>query len=137
MRLIGTLFVVACGSVLVAAPVPKALKRGSDAEGIVGAWEESPNAKSFWVFFADGMAGVGDPVNPQLKALYSIDPSQTPKHLDWSQDGGKSWYLGVYELDGDTLKISFGGGGNGIRPPTVDKGNGFQFVGTTRRAFNK
>jgi uncharacterized protein (TIGR03067 family) len=115
------------------APVPKALKRTTDDTQIVGEWETSPEATSVWIFRADGTAGVGDPANPACKALYKIDPTQSPKHLDWSQDEGQSWYFGVYELDGDELRISFGRATGGPRPPNVDKQNGFQFVGVTRR----
>lgn len=128
---------LACAAVAVAAPVPKAVKKKGDADLIVGEWVDSPGAQSVWLFREDGTAGVGDPVNPACKAVYKIDPNQTPKHLDWSQDGGRTWYLGVYELDGDSLKISFGGGNSGTRPPTVDKNNTFQFVGVTRRVKDK
>lgn len=38
----------------------------------------------------------------------------------WSHNGGKTWFLGVYELDGDTLKITLGQGGTGQRPEGVD-----------------
>ena len=118
---------------LIAAPVPKALKKNRDNSKIVGVWEDSPGSRSCWIFNDDGTAGAGDPTNPAWKALYKIDPDQTPKHIDWSQDAGKSWYLGAYESDGETLKISFGTSGSGIRPTTVDKGNGFQWISTTRR----
>lgn len=125
--------VAACVSVAAAAPIPKALRRPGDARHIVGVWAPATNPRSFWVFREDGTGGVGDADNPALKAVYRLDPHQKPKHLDWSQDSGKTWYLGVYELDGDHLRISFGrGGGSTERPPSVDPANGFQFVSVTR-----
>jgi hypothetical protein len=114
---------------LLAAPVPKALKKTGDETRIVGEWEE-PGGKQVWIFHADGTAEAGDPANPKCTAVYKIDP--TLKHLDWSQDGGKLWYRGAYELDGETLKFCLGGN-NGDRPPNAERGNGHMFVGATRR----
>lgn len=136
-RVLFALLVVAAAAT--AAPVPKSIKRkpanGSD---IVGLWVNHPGETSGWVFREDGTAGVGDPANPACKAIYKVDPTQTPKHLDWSQDGGKSWYLGIYEVDGDVLKINFGGGGSGVRPTVLGPNTGFQWVtGTRKEGFGK
>ena len=122
-----------------AAPVPKAIKRKpADGAEIVGLWVTRPADTTGWVFRGDGTAGVGDPVNPSCKAIYKLDPAQTPKHLDWSQDGGKTWYLGIYEVDGDVLKINFGGGGSGIRPTVLGPNTGFQWVtGTRKEGYGK
>jgi len=69
----------------VAAPVPKAVKKQTDAERIVGVWVEADNPKAVWFFNADGTAGVGEPDKPSLKAIYKMDEAQTPPHFDWSQ----------------------------------------------------
>jgi uncharacterized protein (TIGR03067 family) len=117
-----------------AAPVPKSVKRKPvDGADIVGLWVSRPGDNHGWLFRDDGTAGVGDPANPSCKAIYKVDPTQTPKHLDWSQDGGKSWYLGIYEVDGDVLKINFGGGGSGVRPTALGPNTGFQWVTGTRQ----
>lgn len=120
-----------------AAPVPKALKKTRDEAAIVGVWVEADAAGSVWFFNADGTAGTGDPSAPKLNALYRMDSTQSPPHLDWSQDDGKSWYLDVYELDGNTLKLSCGAGGSGKRPTTVDPKNGFQWLHLVRRGATK
>lgn len=126
---------VAAALVAPAAPVPKAIKQKPvDGADIVGLWVTQPNDTSGWVFRDDGTAGVGDPANPSCKAIYKVDGTQTPKHLDWSQDGGKSWYLGIYEVEGDVLKINFGGGGSGVRPTVLGPNVGFQWVTGTRKA---
>src|SRR5262245_33485735 len=53
-----------------------------------------------------------------LKAKFTLDPSQKPKAIDYEMlDGftkGKK-QLGIYELDGDTFKVSFAAAG-GPRP---------------------
>jgi uncharacterized protein (TIGR03067 family) len=102
---------------LAAAPVPKT-KEQPDAALIVGAWHDGRDGEcAYWHFEADGVAGTGAKKNPK-GALYRLDPSK--KQFDWSQNGGKTWFLGVYELDGDTLKIALGQGGTGQRPESVD-----------------
>ena len=122
---------------LFAAPVPKVLKKSRDEDLFVGVWVEANSPKSVWFFNADGTCGTGEPTAPSLKALYRVDTTQSPPHLDWSQDNGKSWYLDVYELDGDTLKMSCGAGGSGKRPATVDPKNGSQWLHLVRRSANK
>ena len=42
---------------------------------------------------------------------YTLDPSKAPKWIDLAD--GKKTYLGIYELDGDTLKICFPESGKG------------------------
>ena len=46
-----------------------------------------------------------------LKAKIAIDPSKTPKTIDYQMTGGFTkgkTQLGIYELDGDTFKACFG-----------------------------
>lgn len=52
---------------------------------------------------------------------FTIDPSKTPKTIDlgWSEKNPKRLNLGVYELDGDTLRICFGDEG-APRPTTFE-----------------
>jgi uncharacterized protein (TIGR03067 family) len=130
-RVLVTLLVAAVPAV--AAPVPKGIKRAGDEHRIVGVWVEANNPKGVWFFNADGTAGVGEPDQPGLRAIYKVDSTHSPPHFDWSQDGGKTWYLDVYELDGDVLKMSAGVGGSGVRPTTVDPKNGFQWLHLVRR----
>jgi uncharacterized protein (TIGR03067 family) len=58
------------------------------------------------------------PAGARHKQPYKLDPSKKPKTIDWL-DGGKNGpskpLLGIYELDGDTLKICWGKEG-GERP---------------------
>lgn len=46
-----------------------------------------------------------------MKAKFTVDPSKTPKHIDYAMTGGPTkgkTQLGIYELDGDTVKFCFG-----------------------------
>ena len=55
---------------------------------------------------------------PFMKAKITIDPSKKPKTIDYVMTEGftkGSTQLGIYELDGDTLKSCFAGPG-GERP---------------------
>ena len=119
---------------VVAAPVPKSLKKKPDGGDIVGLWATTPGGTTGWWFGADGNAGTGNPRQVGCAAIYKVDATQTPKHLDWSQDGGKSWYLAIYEIENDVLKINFGPGGSGKRPTVIGPNTGFQYeTGTLNR----
>jgi hypothetical protein len=123
---------------LVAAPVPKGLKKQADGSDIVGLWAKTPGGTSGWYFNPDGSAGCGTPGVPGgCVAVYKVDATQTPKHLDWSQDGGKTWHLAVYEIEGDVLRINFGGGNTGQRPTAIGPNTGFQFETGTRNPDRK
>jgi uncharacterized protein (TIGR03067 family) len=108
------LLVVAVGLALVAADKPDAKKEDKDA--IQGTWtfvsgerngEEPPdNVKSMKLTFKGDMvtAVVGDKTQ---EAKFTLDPSKKPKEisLTMKRDGQERTVHGIYELDGDTLKI--------------------------------
>ena len=53
-----------------------------------------------------------------MKARFTLDPSKTPKTVDYQVIDGPTkgkQHLGIYELDGDTVKYCFGEPG-GARP---------------------
>ncbi|MFY7954052.1 MAG: hypothetical protein ACOVT5_16235, partial [Armatimonadaceae bacterium] len=61
---------------LVAAPVPKSLKKPSAESEIVGLWCTAPGGSTGWYFRPDGTAGLGDPAtNSGCKAVYRVDAS--------------------------------------------------------------
>lgn len=54
-----------------------------------------------------------------MKAKFTVDPSKKPKHVDYVMTGGLTkgkTQLGIYELDGDTVKFCFSSPGK-ERPP--------------------
>ena len=119
---------------LVAAPVPKALKRPRDEDRIVGIWVRNPGETAGFAIYDDGSCdtGVGTTKKDRPPGRYKLDTTQSPKHIDWSPDGGQTWFLGVYELDGDSLRFNFGDRGSGVRPKVLGPNTGFQWEDLTR-----
>jgi uncharacterized protein (TIGR03067 family) len=63
-----------------------------------------------------------------MKAKFAIDPAKKPKTIDYTMTGGPTQgktQLGIYELDGDTVKFCFSGPGKD-RPTdfTTKEGSG-------------
>jgi uncharacterized protein (TIGR03067 family) len=119
----------------VAAPVPKQLKaKRPDAEVFVGAWETvltehhgQPAPKAVWTFDAE-LKMQSRPLNPKetwsSEWVIRIDPTTTPKQIDI----GKG-YQGIYEFDGDDIRIAYTGG---ERPTNFD-GKGKMYYTVLRR----
>jgi hypothetical protein len=106
LRFATVVLLVVSGS-LISAPIPKALKV-KPAGSIVGTWRVTDSQTETWIFRSDGTAGYG---NSSTKfdgaAVYTFDESVTPHEINWSQDGSKSWNLGVYVFEDGLLKINF------------------------------
>jgi uncharacterized protein (TIGR03067 family) len=104
--------VVASAAVAVAAPVPKAVKKQDDAKRLEGQWVSVTSDggsghrpdTSFWLIVdADKMwMGTGTPSRATPEYGFTLDPSQSPKHLNLTSTalGRQEW---IYEIDGDTL----------------------------------
>ena len=105
-------------SPLVAAPVPKPLKKQDDRKAILGYWRGdvlnpgqggNPNFYRFH-FGDDGTCGIGSgstPSAPDSSSEYALDPTHTPKRMKWLNGPQKTEWLCVYELDGDVLRVGF------------------------------
>lgn len=120
-----------------AAPVPKSLKKNvNDGSDIVGLWASTRGGTTGWWFAEDGKAGTGNPRQVGCAAVYKVDATQSPKHMDWSQDGGKTWYLAIYEIEDDVIRINFGTHNSGKRPTVIGPNTGTQFeTGILNRDF--
>jgi uncharacterized protein (TIGR03067 family) len=43
--------------------------------------------------------------NREVPCQFQIDPDKIPRSIDWTDLGSKQTVLGIYELDGDRLKL--------------------------------
>jgi uncharacterized protein (TIGR03067 family) len=111
-----------------AAPVPKAVKKQNDAEQIVGSWKPVEGQTDWFEFTADGKmltwdtggsAGTGPPFT------YTLDTTTDPKSMTWGDRNKTPLWDCVYELDGDTLRISYNR--DGKRPTKVEAARGQHF----------
>jgi uncharacterized protein (TIGR03067 family) len=120
MRFLAILLVFVTPVVL-GAPIPKSIvKAANDKKQLVGDWLEPEDKKRSWWFKDDGTAGGGDIGKPPRKGLYRFDSTATPMTLDWSDDDGKTWVLGIYSLDGNTLKVAIGNNAKDARPENYE-----------------
>jgi len=119
---------------MLAAPVPKDFKKPTDADRIVGRWEivasnrhERPNPGGIGIvyeFQKDGACVIVHQDKSRHPIMYSLDPTGTPKTYRWICPWGR-WH-GVYELNGDTLKIAAVGETHAL-PPSPRSGPGIQY----------
>jgi uncharacterized protein (TIGR03067 family) len=123
---------------VVAAPVPKAVKKQDDVDRIVGRWkcESAFNGKEEMVGSHKNDVWTFAPAGEKSEQLtptgtrYSLDysfPAPGERQMNLACNGNP--YLGVYELDGDTLTIAFR---DRNRPATLDKAAGV-YLFTFRR----
>ena len=116
MRTVSLSLVVLVAAAAVAAPVPKAAKKKSDAEQLEGRWEivtldtgggsqvPTGDTATFYMVIKDGKLSTGTRGGPGYQNReIKLDPAQSPKWLDISDTQGL-YHLSIYELDGDTLK---------------------------------
>jgi len=130
MRSIAILFLAS--SALFAAPVPKEKAEKTDAEAILGMWDiESPGYEGVkWEFLSATRSQIHNPGSTTPgQVVYALDSKQNPKHFDWSFPPEKDnipekiapvQFPSIYELKGDTLKVTFGR--DGTRPTKFGEG---------------
>ena len=120
---------VACG-LAVAAPVPKAKDTAKkDEDAIQGVWKLEkfdiggavpfpPGAlQAIHYTFKDGNLGVTHAGQLREKqGTYKLDPTAKLKAIDLTEGGNGRTTPGIYELDGDTLKVCLAQGPTPVRP---------------------
>ncbi len=113
---------------LTAAPVPKEKAKVKDEDAILGTWKVETfdlggaaggpppgEITKLRLTFKDGKVAASRGDGMQDEIDYKLDATTTPKSLDMIEK--TSTMLGIYELDGDTLKICVSEGGQkGVRP---------------------
>jgi len=94
-----------------AAPVPKSLKKKTDAELLEGRWESvsfdiggGPRTDiTWWLEVRDGKLSTGTRQPPGYdQRVIRLDSTTCPKQLDIDNAAG-AFNLGIYELEGDTF----------------------------------
>ncbi len=122
---LASLIAVAFAFGLTAAPIPKGKVKDEDA--IVGVWQVEkldfgPGApprpldvtQMKFEFKADGKTAMTMGEMPAKEGEYKLDPAAKVKTIDLTQDDRLA--PGIYELDGDTLKMCIAEGQNAARP---------------------
>jgi uncharacterized protein (TIGR03067 family) len=114
---------------LFAAPVPKEKEKVKDEDAIQGTWQVESfdmggapggpppgEIAKLKLTFKDGKVTANRGDGSKEDAIdYKLDAKTKPKSIDLTE-GGRPM-LGIYELDGDTLKICMSEGGQqGVRP---------------------
>lgn len=89
-----------------AAPVPKAIKKQNDADSLVGTWKPAEGRTEWFEFTADGKMKAWSTGTAQHAVPYkwTLDDTASPRRMTWT--GSAQWEC-VYELNGDTLRISY------------------------------
>ncbi len=141
MRLLALLAAGLFASALVAAPVPKEKPKVKDEDAILGTWQldkldggdggaalrpeelarVTMTFKKGGKLFRTGNSGPGEDRDTD----YTLDPAAKPKTLDYKKAGDKEPVVGIYELDGDTLRWCSSGG---TTRPTEIKADGMGMV---------
>lgn len=113
---------------VVAAPVPKAVKKKVDSQTILGKWEGglAGTAKGggyVFRFADDGKCGITNigPNGRENGAEYQLHPDKSPRQMTWWNGAERTEWRCVYELDGDTLKVVFVHQGTDIPPDAAPR----------------
>ena len=129
-----------------AAPIPKA--KVKDEESIVGTWQvekfdfgadAAPVPTDFTqmklAFSAEGKLTITMGDKPQKESAYKLDPAAKIKAIDITGEQGRT-ASGIYELDGDTLKICVPERSGTVRP-TEMKPDGKQVAVVTLKRIKE
>ena len=134
MRLLALLAAGLLAGSLLAADDKKDEKKPKDAEAIVGKWQlekidfgpDTPAeankelSDGYFLFSADKLV-IKFPRDKELReGTYTLDPAASPKTLDLTMKGDKEKRLGLYELDGDTLKLCLTNSDGSPRPAKME-----------------
>jgi uncharacterized protein (TIGR03067 family) len=123
------------GAAELASADDKGEKRPADQELLKGTWDivsaveggrPVVGSKGTQMVFTGDEWKVQRGMTELLTAKYKLAPDQTPKAIDLSYDlGGQTvTQPGIYELDGDKLKLCLAAAGRGERPKKFESPQG-------------
>jgi uncharacterized protein (TIGR03067 family) len=128
--------VVAGLAVAFAADAPKA--DGADQKALQGIWtvtsaemrgEKNEEIVGSTMTFTDDKISLKVKGKDEAKeAKYKLDPAAKPKHLDIMPSDKEETLQGIYELDGDNLKICMNDKGAEARPEKFEAAADKKFV---------
>jgi uncharacterized protein (TIGR03067 family) len=108
-----------------------------DLQALQGTWkvekmnrggEEAPKDVQKVLFVFDGNKATIDDGRPRKEtATFTLDATKKPKTIDFTPEGKKETVQGIYEVDGDTLKLCFSKPGTG-RPKEMASEKGSEVV---------
>jgi uncharacterized protein (TIGR03067 family) len=135
-RLLGVVAV----SCLAALAAPAAEEKKADKDAIQGAWDltsveisgtkvEVPPGKGISLTFSGDKVTKKEAGKKEEEGTFRLNDTTKPKEIDLTvpkkgDPTAKMTLKGVYELDGDTLRIGMPKGDEDPRPAAMDKANG-------------
>jgi len=144
MRVLALIALSVFAASVMSAPVPKV--KAGDKEAILGTWKEVTfdigegrllKTGTVYVFETDGvLRAFNDSDKTEEKWRYKIDPTAEVKTIDLTAPDGNDQAKtlpGIYELDGDTLKICTQTGPNLGRPKELKSGTAWAPLSTFKR----
>src|SRR5262245_29118733 len=130
MRSLALLVATLSAPVLLAAPVPKALKQKSDAELMEGRWEcvsldsgSGPRAEKRFLTVKGGLMSMTNEAPADADGAFTVDTANSPKQLDVTWKGWTVAQRYIYRLDDDTFTMCHAQD-NQPRPAEFKGGNG-------------
>ena len=124
-----------------AAPVPKELKKTDDS-AILGTWDMVVHSNNGgqggpqpvkWRLEPEGKAFIMNPNDTPIG--FKLHPEMSPKGFDWKWPN--TLHMGLYELNGDTLKVVISSGASTERPTELKPGPNVIYCEFKRAAEGK
>jgi RNA polymerase sigma factor (sigma-70 family) len=125
-------------------PSPDDRQTAGEKTAVVGGWKlesfimdgkEPPEGQHRGldhIYFAKDKGYFIDKGKPVLAFKYATDSSEKPAHIDLTAEGKPDTLKGIFELNGDTLKLSFSDGGpRAGRPAEFESKSGSRIVAIT------
>lgn len=129
---------------LSAAPIPKPKEKPKDEEAILGTWQVEkfdfgPGVPAppldftqmQFAFATEGRMTMTIGALPPKTSVFKLDPAAKLKTIDVSESGRVA--PGIYELDGDTLKLCIADGKDAARPMEMKAEGGRTIVVMLKR----